>query len=261
MTEPPPQGTNIPNVGSHSSGPSDPPETLVQAALRLAWQLKPSRRVGLLVIVILAVTSFAVWQSFPDKAKERFLGGSPTLGEQNLSSTATLHQSASNLAIKPASSKPKPSSTVTSSDEPDRVVRAHAPSEIGEAWLIFRGVDLFDRFPNAQVRVIANVNDTTFTYPTLPGVEWLGIGPTMAPQQFRLPPPGPHGYRIRFEMLLRRLPEYPEDVNTLKSTETVFITSLPVERTYSLHLVDGNVRAPAIVAVVNFTVSSDPNAR
>jgi len=257
---------NTPNTGSHSGEPSGPPETLVQAALRLAWQIKPAWRAAVLLVVILAVAAFAVWQSFPDRAKERFLGGSPaqlspTPGDMGSSSAPTLHQSRPNLTIETASSQPKRPSTVNPSNELHPIGQARAANVLGDAWLIFRGVDLFDRFPDAQVKVIANVNDTTFTYPTLPGVEWLGVGPTMSTQQFHLPPSGPRGYRIRFEMLLRQFPEHPEIVNTLKSTETVFITSLPIARSYSLHLVDHSVRGPAIVAVVSFSVSADPNAR
>jgi hypothetical protein len=55
-------------------------------------------------------------------------------------------------------------------------------------WLTIKRAELYGPLAGAEIRVTAKVNGTEFTYPTLEGVEWLGVGPQMASQQFRIPP-------------------------------------------------------------------------
>ena len=71
------------------------------------------------------------------------------------------------------------------------------------SWLIVDGVDLYGYSRGAQIKLHIDVNGTKFVYPTLEGVEWLGVGPTMASQQFPLPRPGRDGYEIQMQMDIR----------------------------------------------------------
>ena len=54
---------------------------------------------------------------------------------------------------------------------------------LNERWLIVQGVELFGSGSSsfAGVRVSAKVNGVTYMYPTFPGIEWLEVGPDMAP--------------------------------------------------------------------------------
>jgi len=207
-----------------------PPETLAQAGLRVAWQLKPSHRLTVLLTAALVMLAYVVWQSLPEDTKKRLLGDSPLNPP-----ISARHQRSESTPVSPNT----------------------------DAWLIIRGVDLFQQIPNAKVKVKAVVNGTSFTYPTLSGVEWMGVGPTMAPQQFHLPPPGPHGYAIRMEMFTRSLDDNGrETANSVifKSTETIFVTSVPIDKNYYLYAVNYHFRGPDIEAVVKFSISPDPNA-
>jgi hypothetical protein len=128
-----------------------------------------------------------------------------------------------------------------------------------QVWLIILGVDVFggDR---TEIQLTADINGTQFVYPTLAGVLWLEAGPTMAAQQFALPPPADYGYKLQFTMQMRRS-EFRKNVRTLKSVESLFINRIPAEKIYNLHVVEEGARAPGVGAVVRFRLSTDPNAR
>jgi hypothetical protein len=135
--------------------------------------------------------------------------------------------------------------------------RPHSSSGT-DAWLIIRGVEIFGRYPGAQVKVTAIVNDTKYLYPSVGGVEWLGVGPTMAPQQFKLPRPGPDGYEIRFEMLLREA-DVLDRTRSFTSVKSVFVKTLPFDGDYEVHLFEEGVRGPGVEGRVRFSVTTDPN--
>jgi hypothetical protein len=127
-----------------------------------------------------------------------------------------------------------------------------------EAWLIIKGVEVFGRYPGAQVKAAAMVNDTRYLYPSVGGAEWLGVGPTMAPQQFKLPRPGPNGYEIRFEMLLREA-DVLHRTRSFTSVKSVFVKTLPFDDDYEVHLLEEGVRGPGVEGRVRFSVTTDPN--
>jgi hypothetical protein len=76
------------------------------------------------------------------------------------------------------------------------------PSGQKDAWMVIEGMEFFAVKEGAQVRVVANVNGTEFSYPSKAGVEWLEIGPSMSAQVFRFPPT-PDRYVIRFYVDVR----------------------------------------------------------
>jgi hypothetical protein len=55
-------------------------------------------------------------------------------------------------------------------------------------YLTIRAVEFAHQNPDlrASIRLTAYVNDTAYTYPSLAGVRWAEIGPTMSEQSFRL---------------------------------------------------------------------------
>jgi len=78
---------------------------------------------------------------------------------------------------------------------------AKRPQGEETAWLTIKGVTAFGRGNGQGVRVTATVNGLEYIYPTLPGVEWLQIGPEMAPQSYQIPVRD--SYTVRFAAELR----------------------------------------------------------
>jgi hypothetical protein len=99
------------------------------------------------------------------------------------------------------------------------------------------------------VQITANINGTIVLYPTLPGVQWQHVGPTMPPQCFKLPSLG-QGFDIRFEMKVK----HSNQTADLKSTEVVNVRHIPhAEDSYALQKVDHRQRGSAVRAAVRYT--------
>lgn len=96
--------------------------------------------------------------------------------------------------------------------------------------LRIEGVELFPPANSAVVKVTAFVNGTQFTYPSIGGVEWLQVAPSMSGQTFRLP--NAEQYEIRFEML-KKQPGMTEAARFL-SQETISFDAGSVEGRYAL---------------------------
>ena len=119
----------------------------------------------------------------------------------------------------------------------------------GEAYLSIRGVNLYPEDEKASIQATAFVNGIPFTYPSLAGVEWLNVGPSMSSQWFKLPKSD--GYALRFEMKLRS-PHQPE--KKLASVEEMQVKAIPFSGVYQLHVVQGITRAAGVTADIRFTV-------
>ena len=124
-----------------------------------------------------------------------------------------------------------------------------APKPTGNPHLCITGVNLFPDTPKASVRVTAIVNGTEFVYPSLEGVQWLQVGPSMSPQCFRLPD-SINGYQMRFEMTLKDR----QVTKQMKSTEVVQADKPPLNRKYALHVVSSMTRGADVSAEVLFTL-------
>ena len=98
------------------------------------------------------------------------------------------------------------------------------------------------------------MNGTTFVYPSLAGVKWAEVGPSMSSQQFQLPP-GQLPLRLRFSALLRMTGKSPIE---LVSQRTVVLDQLPANGEYMLHKKEEGVRAAAVSAAVRYSVTSKP---
>ena len=96
--------------------------------------------------------------------------------------------------------------------------------------LKLKGVELFPPSDSASVKVSAFVNGTKFTYPSIGGVEWLQVAPSMSGQTFRLPKT--EHYEIRFEMLKKE--QGISEAAKLLSQETISFGKGSVEGRYRL---------------------------
>ena len=116
-------------------------------------------------------------------------------------------------------------------------------------WLSIDGVDLFGRMDRGKVKVTAKVNGIEYQYPSLEGVEWMEVGPTMSSQQFRIPR-AKDGYNVRFSMLVRL------EGNDIKmvSQRTEHFNTAPFKGRYRLHrLGKENTRAATVEAEIAYS--------
>lgn len=128
---------------------------------------------------------------------------------------------------------------------PKQVAHSENQPLPSKAWLIVEGVTAFGRF-NPAVKVTADINGGTYVYPTLNGVDWLEVGPTMAPQRFRIPLNDT--YDVRFSIDTR-------DGRSLASVETQVVKgSTQGSRRYSLREVFRGQRSAPISAEVSYQI-------
>lgn len=122
--------------------------------------------------------------------------------------------------------------------------------------LKIKGVKLFPHSDTADVQVSVFVNGTEFRYPSLAGVEWLKVAPSMAGQSFPLPKA--EQYEVRFEMRKRESPG--AAAASLRSVETVTLKKEPFEGSYGLHGFDpaSRTRSGSVSAQVDFSFESQP---
>lgn len=134
----------------------------------------------------------------------------------------------------------------------------HKPAQ-ADVVLRILGVHLFPDDPDAFVRVTAFVNGTPFRYPSLAGVEWLQVGPSMSAQAFSLP--RAERYELRFEMELKS--RRPGVSGELVSQQTVAINKIPMTGQYNLHRKQqqpgvGVTRSASVNAAVRYAVERAP---
>jgi hypothetical protein len=117
------------------------------------------------------------------------------------------------------------------------------------AWLTLKGVTAFGRGSGVGVRVTATVNGIEYIYPSLPGVDWLEIGPEMAPQSFQIPIRDI--YTIRFSARLRDGRDFVsvEEQRVKGNTDGI--------KTYDVHALDRGQRAAPVTAQIRYTISRD----
>lgn len=113
-------------------------------------------------------------------------------------------------------------------------------------------VELFPPSNSAVVQVLAIVNGTQFRYPSIGGVEWMKVAPTMAGQTFRLP--SAERYELRFEMLKKE--DGASDEAKLLSVETISFANGSTEGRYALHGFDpaSRTRSGEISAEIIYSI-------
>ncbi len=113
-------------------------------------------------------------------------------------------------------------------------------------------VELFPHSNSAVIQVLAIVNGTKFMYPSIGGVEWLKVAPSMAGQTFRLP--SSDRYDVRFEMQKRE--DSLDSEAKLLSVETISFTGGTTEGRYGLHGFDpaSKTRSGEISAEIVYSI-------
>jgi len=123
------------------------------------------------------------------------------------------------------------------------------PQPTADAWLVIESVESFGG--PQEVRVLAFVNGTEFVYPSIGGVEWLEVGPSMSAGKFKLP--RSTEYEVRFEM---------NDAggNSYISQERAIVRArdLPFQGEYNVHKVSDGSRVAPVSAAIRFKVTRQP---
>jgi hypothetical protein len=125
----------------------------------------------------------------------------------------------------------------TDKDKPSRV------------YLKIQGVKIFPSNDYGEIQIDAFVNGTKFRYPSVAGVEWLEVGPTMSPGIFEVP--DSDIYEVRFEGRMRG------SYRNLASQQILRIIKLPYTNEYNLHQVEQAMRSAAITARVRFSIERE----
>lgn len=140
-----------------------------------------------------------------------------------------------------AAPSPTRTAEITSSIPPDTAART--------AWMTITGITGYGRLKGAGVRVTATVNGTEYIYPSLPGVDWLQIGPEMAPQTFQIPVRDV--YAVRFSANVR-------DGTELVSVQEQYVQgSTSGIMTYGVHELDQGQRNAPVSADINYKISQN----
>jgi hypothetical protein len=130
-------------------------------------------------------------------------------------------------------------------------------------WLIIEGVDLYGG-GKGRVKVTANVNGTKFVYPTLEGIEWIEVGPSMASQKFLLPVA--EQYEISFSMKVQQGHQIKvledDPIKDLVSVDTVNVSrdkAKSFKSQYNVYPIEGMIRGSNVMASIRFKLSQNAN--
>ena len=132
--------------------------------------------------------------------------------------------------------------------------QAQDKPQAGGTVLRMLGVVLFPSNPDVAVQVTAYVNGTPFRYPSLAGVEWLKVGPSMSSQTFQLPKSDK--YEVRFEMVMKGSSS--ATTGHFVSQQVVTVTKLPHGAEYNVYRKEGVTRSASVEAAVRFTLEPSP---
>lgn len=119
-----------------------------------------------------------------------------------------------------------------------------------QVFVRIKPIKLFPERPNAEVQLSVFVNGTEYRHPSVGGVEWMKVGPSMSEKIIEVPTAS--RYDVRFEMRLR-------EGSTLKNQQHMAqqitpIKTLPYSEEYRLYPVENKSRAANVSAVVAYEV-------
>lgn len=131
-------------------------------------------------------------------------------------------------------------------DKPDNDSKT-SQNRQSRVYLKIQRVRLFPSNRNTEIQVFAFVNETKFKYPSISGVEWLKVGPSMSPGIFDVPKSDI--YEVRFEMKTRN-----SGSPNFVSEQVLRVSKLPYSDEYKLHQVNNRSRAASVSAAIDFSI-------
>jgi hypothetical protein len=137
------------------------------------------------------------------------------------------------------------------------------PAHAQAIFLRITGVRLYPSDPDADVRVLAIVNGTTYEHPSVGGVKWMKTGPDMGPKLIELP--RAPVYEIRFEMRIRGMENLSSAQHKILDPDVAAgragsqlvdsISKLPFSDEYKLYDIKNNTRAASVRATISYSIT------
>jgi|GEM_PF-3767888 len=135
------------------------------------------------------------------------------------------------------------------------------PTKGDSIFMKIKAIQLFPTDPEAEVRVTAYVNGTEFVHPSVGGVQWMRVGPSMSEKI--IPLPKADRYEISFEMTFRSEKKLSGGTKSLqvrsgfqkaKSQMVTPVSTLPFSEDYRLYLVNDGSRAASVKAIIPYEI-------
>jgi hypothetical protein len=130
-------------------------------------------------------------------------------------------------------------------------------------YLRIKGVQVFPEADGTYVHVRAKVNGIVYDYPSVGGVNWMEVGPSMGGKIIEIP--AATSYRISFELQMKNGPAFGGRESFKRVTESAPqnyssniatpVTTLPFSENYNLYKVDGDRRGAAVGAHISYELS------
>lgn len=122
-------------------------------------------------------------------------------------------------------------------------------------------VKLYPSDENTDIQIYAIVNSTRYKHPSVGGVEWMKVGPSMSHKIIELPES--EMYSIRFELKYKTgaVDSTGETMNITTETDDMMMSQLveriveyPFSETYNLYKVNDSTRASSVSASVEYSL-------
>jgi hypothetical protein len=117
-------------------------------------------------------------------------------------------------------------------------------------YLKIKAIRLYPNNPEAQVQLSIFVNETEYIHPSVAGVKWMKVGPSMSEKIVELPKA--ERYNIRFELRIRNGSTLRQQIQA--SQQVTPVKTLPYAEEYTLYPVSSGIRAAAVSAVIPYEV-------
>lgn len=143
----------------------------------------------------------------------------------------------------------------------EKFITPSSTSKEDRVFMKIKAIQLFPDDPEAEVQVICYVNGIEFIHPSVGGVNWMRVGPSMSEKIISLPKAA--SYDIRFEMRFRsdkklsggtksvQIEQGPQQATSQMVTP---VTALPFSEEYSLYLVNDGSRAASVKAIIPYEI-------
>jgi hypothetical protein len=116
-------------------------------------------------------------------------------------------------------------------------------------------IKLFPEDPEAEVQLSVFVNGTEYRHPSVAGVEWMKIGPSMNDKIIEVP--RDDWYQVRFEMRMRDGDVYETSTPVIRTSQQVtpvMKKELPYKEEYRLYPVQDSTRSATVAALVTYEI-------
>jgi hypothetical protein len=145
---------------------------------------------------------------------------------------------------------PRQGISASKNDLPDQPLASQnklpdQPPANQRVYLRIRAIKLFPTNPEAEIRVIAHVNGTSYVHPSIGGAEWMKVGPAMSEKVVEIPQS--EIYEVYFEIEQR-------SGRSMRSQLVQPVKTLPFKDEYKLFGMSAKTRDGNVKAVIPYEI-------